>query len=142
MRTSQAIAAVSASLGLAAHAGEGLDFSPKAQAVTSSAAISSAAAVSSAPALAPPAAAPHNVLAPFTAVRNPLPDLSPTREEPKLLRGPRGACESPTVDVCYDLTEGRIVFRPVRRYMPKLGELEPDSVSLRPNRITFRYTFK
>ncbi len=58
------------------------------------------------------------------------------------MRGPHGACESATIDVCYDLLEGRVVFRPVRRYMPKLGELEPDSMSLRPNRITFRYTFK
>lgn len=141
MRASHGIAALLATLGLSAHAGEGIDFAPKAQAVASAAAVSSA-AVSSAPALAPPAAAPHNALAPFTAARNPLPDLSPAREETKHARGPHGACESPTVDVCYDLTEGRIVFRPARRYMPKLGELEPDSVSLRPNRITFRYTFK
>jgi len=141
MRASLGIAGLLATLGLGAHAGEGFDFAPKAQAATSSAAFSSTAAVSSAPALAPPAAAPHNVLAPFTAVRNPLPDLAPTREETKV-RGPRGACESPTVDVCYDLSEGRVVFRPVRKYMPKLGEFEPDSVSLRPNRVTFRYTFK
>jgi hypothetical protein len=140
MRAVHGIAAMLATLGLAAHAGEGFDFAPKSQAMTSAAAVSSA-AISSAPALAPPAAAPHNVLAPFTAARSPMPDLAPTREEPKA-RGPRGACESPTIDVCYDLSEGRIVFRPVRRYMPKLGELEPDSVSLRPNRITFKYTFK
>jgi hypothetical protein len=140
MRASLGIAALLATLGLAAHAGEGVDFALKAQAVTSAAAVSSA-AVSSAPSLAPPGAAPHNVLAPFTSVRNPLPDLAPTHEETKV-RGPRGACESPAVDVCYDLTEGRVVFRPARKYMPKLGELEPDSVSLRPNRITFRYTFK
>jgi len=141
MRAWHGIAAWMASLGLAAHAGEGPEFAPKAQAATAAAAISSAAAVSSAPALAPPAAAPRNLLAPFTAVRNPLPDLAPAHEETKV-RGPHGACESPTVDVCYDLSEGRVVFRPARRYMPKLGELQPDSVSLRPNRITFRYTFK
>jgi len=141
MRAAHGIAAMLATLGLAAHAGEGVDYAPKAQAATASAAISSAAAVSSAPALAPPAAAPRNVLAPFTAVRNPMPDLAPTREEPRL-HGPRGACESAGVDVCYDLREGRLVYRPARRYMPKLGELEPDSISLRPNRITFKYTFK
>src|SRR5215831_12968408 len=94
MRASHGIAALLATLGLAAHAGEGVDFAPKAQGATASAAISSAAAVSSAPALAPPGPAPHNVLAPFTAVRNPLPDLAPTHEETKV-RGPRGACESP-----------------------------------------------
>jgi hypothetical protein len=136
MRASHWIAALLVSLGFAAHAGEGIDVPTKVQAVNSMA------AVSSAPALAPPSAvAPRNVLAPFTAARNPLPDLSPTREQPKV-RGPHGACESPSVDVCYDLSEGRVVFRPARRYMPKLGEFEPDSVSLRPNRITFRYTFK
>jgi hypothetical protein len=136
MRSSRWIAALLASLGLAAHAGEGVDVSTKVQAVNS------IAAVSSAPALAPPSAtAPRNVLAPFTTARNPMPDLAPMREEPKA-RGPHGACESASIDVCYDLIEGRVVFRPARRYMPKLGDFEPDSVSLRPNRITFRYTFK
>jgi hypothetical protein len=135
MRASHGIAALMASLGLAAHAGEGVDASTKVQAVNS------IAAVSSAPALAPPTgAAPRNVLAPFTAARSPLPDFTPAREEARF-RGPSGACES-GASICYDLGEGRIVFRPARRYMPKLGELEPDSISLRPNRITFKYTFK
>jgi hypothetical protein len=135
MRASHGIAALLASMGLAAHGAEGIDLAMKPQAVATAVAASTAAAAAS---IAP---APHNVIAPFTAVRTPLPDLSPAREEHKTL-GPRGACESPTVSVCYDLKEARVVFRPARRYMPKLGDLEPDSVSLRPNRIVFKYTFK
>jgi hypothetical protein len=44
--------------------------------------------------------------------------------------------------VCYDLAEQRIVYRGAREYMPAMNGLRAESVSLRHNRIVFKYTFK
>jgi hypothetical protein len=81
--------------------------------------------------------------APFTAVaagRDPWPQ--PARHEEKEARGPRGSCEYSTRDVCYDVADARLVYRPARHYMPKIGELTPENVQLRPNRIVFKYSFR
>ncbi|HUJ00009.1 MAG TPA: hypothetical protein VLY46_07220 [Usitatibacter sp.] len=50
-------------------------------------------------------------------------------------------CEGSTHDLCYDAAQGRIVYRGARPYMPRLGELTPESVSLRRHRIIFKYSF-
>lgn len=79
--------------------------------------------------------------APFVAGRDPLPQLMLADEQDR--RGPSGVgCEFSAKDVCYDLTDGRVVYRPVRAYMPKMEGLTPEGVSLRRNRINFRYSFK
>jgi hypothetical protein len=131
MRRSTCIAAVLASLGLAAHAADAVvefpahtkiaDASPALRAIVSSAGFKQA-------------------NAPFTRARDSSPDLA-FREE-RLLRGPQGACEYSKGDVCYDAADARLVYRPARRYMPKVDGLTPESVSLRPNRIVLKYSFK
>jgi hypothetical protein len=63
------------------------------------------------------------------------------REE-QAQRGPRGACEAAASDLCYDLSEGRVVYRPVRRLMPAIEGLRAESLSLRHNRIVFKYSFR
>lgn len=77
--------------------------------------------------------------APFRAQRDPMPELV-LREE-LARRGPRGSCEHAT-DLCYDLAEGRVVYRPARAYMPALEGLRAESVSLRRDRIVFKYSFR
>lgn len=57
-------------------------------------------------------------------------------------RGPRGACERSASDICYDLADRRIVYRPVRRYMAKFDGFTAESVSLRRDAIRFRYSFR
>jgi hypothetical protein len=57
-------------------------------------------------------------------------------------RGPRGACEFSARDLCYDLADGRVVFRPARAYMPKIDGLTAENVTLRSNRVVFKYSFK
>jgi hypothetical protein len=122
MRRSSWIAAVVPALGLAAYAGDDVDLSMKSKAVAS-------------------AASTKVTVAPFAAARDPLPAMMVHEE--RVARGPRGACEASTLDLCYDLGEARIVYRPARRYMPSLGrDFTPESVSLRPNRIVFKYSFK
>ena len=38
-------------------------------------------------------------------------------------------------DLCYDLADARIVYRPARKYMPSVDGLKAENVSLRHNRI-------
>ena len=79
--------------------------------------------------------------APFAAGRDPLPQLLLAEEQET--RGPKGVgCEFSAKDVCYDLTAGRVVYRGARSYMPTIEGLTPESVSLRHNRVSVKYSFK
>lgn len=79
--------------------------------------------------------------APFATGRDPLPHLL-MLEEQERRGGPRGACDYSAKDVCYDLADGRLVYRPARNYMPSVQGLRPESLSLRHNRVVFKYSFK
>jgi hypothetical protein len=78
--------------------------------------------------------------APFKAGRDPMPELI-LREE-LARRGPSGSCEVSATDLCYDLQDARIVYRPARRYMPSIDGLRAESISLRRDRIVFKYSFR
>ena len=75
--------------------------------------------------------------APFRARRDPLPEL--TLREELSRRGPRAHCGT---DLCYDLAEGRVVYRPARAYMPRVEGLRAESISLRQDRIVLKYSFR
>ena len=82
----------------------------------------------------------RNAPAPFAAGgRDPLPELLMREEQER--RGPRGACEQSVSDVCYDVADGRITYRPARQYMPRIDGLTAESISLRHDRIIFKYSF-
>lgn len=77
------------------------------------------------------------------------PATNPARELPDIVGGVdidgrnfSGACSASKSDVCYDYREGRIVVKSTRSYMPAIGGLTPEHISLRRDRITFRYSFK
>jgi hypothetical protein len=78
--------------------------------------------------------------APFAQGRDPLPQLILLEEQER--RGPRGACDVVTKDLCYDLADGRIVYRAAREYMPSVAGLTAESVALRHNRVVFKYSFR
>ena len=78
--------------------------------------------------------------APFATGRDPLPQLMRLEEQER--RGPRGACDYTAKDLCYDLADGRIVYRPARNYMPSVTGLTPESVTLRHNRVVLKYSFR
>ncbi len=87
------------------------------------------------------AATQKGLQAPFTrAVRDPLPELMLREEQER--RGPRGACEHAATDVCYDIADGRVVYRPARKFMPRLDGFNAESISLRRDRILFKYSFR
>ncbi len=121
MRRSWWIALMFACFGLAAEASDGLELSAK-----------SRAAASTIPS--------HMIQAPFTSSRDSFPDMRMRDEQAS--QGPRGACENAARELCYDLAERRVVFRPARQYMPKMEGLTADSVSLNRNRLVLRYTFR
>ena len=59
------------------------------------------------------------------------------RPEPRTERSP-SACESDRA-LCYDA--GHIVFKPARRFLPEIPGLQGENISLKRDRIIFRYSF-
>ena len=78
--------------------------------------------------------------APFRASFDPIPGLL-QRDEP-LVPKPQAACESHARDLCYDLAERRVVYRPVRQFMPRIDGFTAESVSLRRDRLVVKYSFR
>jgi hypothetical protein len=92
-----------------------------------------AAVASPAPSLAPK-------IAPFLA--------NPAASEPGLdLASPRSQAAQPkpgcsrAASLCYEADTGRIVFKPARQFMPDLPGLQRENISLKRDRIIFRYSF-
>ena len=78
--------------------------------------------------------------APFRSFRDPLPEL--TLRDELASRGPRRAgCENAS-ELCYDLAEGRVVYRAARAYMPTIEGLRAENISVRQDRIVFKYSFR
>lgn len=123
MRRSIVITAIFASLAFPALANDGVELSLKSKALASAGASS-----------------PKHGVAPFTSARDPLPELMLLEEQEQ--SAPSGACEFTAKDLCYDLADKRVVYRPARQYMPRFEGLTAENVSLRHNRIVFKYTFK
>jgi len=78
--------------------------------------------------------------APFSAGRDPLPELLLREEQDR--RSQRPGCDVNGATLCYDLADGRIVYRPARAYMPKFDGMQPESVSLRHNKVVLKYSFR
>lgn len=45
-------------------------------------------------------------------------------------------------DLCYDPNSGRIVYKPARNFMPDLPGLQRENISVKRDRIVFRYSFQ
>jgi hypothetical protein len=113
-------------LAFAARANDVLDSSLKSKALASAAVVTPASRL---------------VEAPFTSARDPLPQLLLMEEQDRRnVRG--GTCEAAATDLCFDAADGRITYRGARKYMPQFDGLKPEAVSVRNNRVTFKYSFK
>lgn len=55
---------------------------------------------------------------------------------------PSASCDASGQVLCYNPSDGRIVYRGAREYMPKLQGLTPESMGMRHNRVVFSYSFK
>jgi hypothetical protein len=127
------------SLALAAQANDGVELSLRNKALVSAASTISTATIKHADAPFSLAGRDSSTRDTTTA-RDPLPQLLLLDEQDR--HGLRGTCDYTSRDLCYDLADGRVVYRAARNYMPSMAGLTADSVSLRRNRIVFKYTFK
>src|SRR5258708_39840761 len=81
-------------------------------------------------------AAPHSS-APFVMPSSESNFRLPERSESRTERNP-SACESDRA-LCYDA--GHIVFKPARRFLPEIPGLQGENISVKRDRIIFRYSF-
>lgn len=126
MRRPHLIAAILASLAGSAMASDGVDLSIRSK--------SMAAAAAAVPATTQGAEAPFRA-----GGRDPMPELLLREEQEK--RGYKASCETTATSLCYDSTERKVVYRGVRQYMPKIDGLQAESVSVRHDRVTLKYSF-
>jgi hypothetical protein len=70
------------------------------------------------------------------------PDLDmplPTPADPRLETS-RSSCNAER-SLCYDPHSRRIIYKPARALMPDIPGLQRENISVRRDRITFRYSF-
>lgn len=65
-------------------------------------------------------------------------ELAP-RSDPRSVSS-RSTCDADRT-LCYDASTGRIVYKPARALMPDIPGLRPENISVKRNRIVFRYSF-
>ena len=124
MRRTVAVTAFLALAVLPAHAAEGVELSLQSR----HQAVSSAGIVM------------KHADAPFKLSRDPMPEIL-MHQELDSRGGPRAGCEVTTRDLCYDVRDGKIVYRRARDYMPRIGGLTPESISVKRSGVTFKYSF-
>lgn len=104
----------------------------------------------------PDAASPRNLqLRPKSAISVPTPHryvapyLNPMVSDPELDLLPRpdlrqeqsrSSCSGER-SLCYDPNSGRIVYKPARQFMPDIPGLQRENISVKRDRIVFRYSF-
>jgi hypothetical protein len=84
--------------------------------------------------------APRSSSAPFREpLQGPELELMPPASDPRL--GHRAwACTGETA-LCYDPDSRRIIYKPARGLMPDIPGLRRENISVRRDRITFKYSF-
>jgi hypothetical protein len=66
-------------------------------------------------------------------------DLLPRRDE--RLEHSRSSCNGER-SLCYDSSSGRIVYKPARMLMPEIPGMQRENISVKRDRIVFRYSFQ
>jgi hypothetical protein len=126
MRRSIWAGTILASLGFAAQANDGVELSLKSKAFASaSASVATVAA---------------QAQGPFSSGHDPLPEMMLREEQDR--RGFQGTCQHSSNALCYDLADRRISLRAARHYMPAVEGIKPESISLRHNKVIFKYSFR
>lgn len=59
---------------------------------------------------------------------------------PESRRGSPSSCEGDKT-LCYDPSNGHIVYKPIRNFMPHIPGLQRENISLNRHRILFKYSF-
>ena len=53
-----------------------------------------------------------------------------------------GSCEISSGALCYDYRNGAAVYKPSRQLMPEISGMQRESVALKRDKITFKYSFR
>ena len=77
--------------------------------------------------------------APFVAP-GPEPELDLLPRGDVRMEKSRSSCSGDR-SLCYDPTSGRIVYKPARALMPDIPGLQRENISVKRDRIVFRYSF-
>lgn len=81
----------------------------------------------------------NNRYAPFATLSGePELELIPRRDPRD--EASRSSCSGER-SLCYDPGSGRIVYKPAREFMPDIPGLQRENISVRRDRIVFRYSF-
>lgn len=83
------------------------------------------------------APSPH---APFSLKVEHAPGLDLAQHPQDRRRVAPSSCETQHA-LCYDSTSGRIVYKPARALMPDIPGFQRENISIKRDRIIFRYTF-
>ena len=84
--------------------------------------------------------APRSAPAPFREpVRGPELDLLAPADDPRA-ESKHWSCDGER-SLCYDPNSRRIIYKPARALMPEIPGLRRENISLRRDRITFKYSF-
>lgn len=78
--------------------------------------------------------------APLQQPAEPVLDLLPRAEDDRM-KASRSSCDRAGQSLCYDSGSGKIVYKKTRDYMPGIPGLRPEHISLKRDRITFKYSF-
>jgi hypothetical protein len=81
-----------------------------------------------------------NAAAPFAAPELGGPDLDLLPRRDSRMDQSRSSCEGDN-SLCYDPQAGRIVYKPARAFMPDIPGLQRENISVKRDRIVFRYSF-
>lgn len=85
-------------------------------------------------------ATPSRYQAPYLNPMVSEPDLDLLPREDARQQMSRSSCSGDR-SLCYDPTSGRIVYKPARQLMPDLPGLQRENISVKRDRIVFRYSF-
>jgi len=68
------------------------------------------------------------------------PDLNLSPQPSHAQEAAKPGC-SKSASLCYEADTGRIVFKPARQFMPDIPGIQRENISLKRDRIIFRYSF-
>jgi hypothetical protein len=54
----------------------------------------------------------------------------------------RASCENGGRSLCYDTDSGKIVYKKTAEYMPAIPGMRAEHISVRRDRVTFKYSFR
>lgn len=76
--------------------------------------------------------------APVASAPTPAPLFPPVSNKHERIPG---SCETSAGALCYDYRNGSSVYKPSRQLMPEISGMQSESVAVKRDKITFKYSF-